>query len=150
LQLFSFYYVLLTSHPSPFFLELGYALLSFALVWWLLSPPTHDLLPTPFNIPGAIALALCLGSLVSFLDTDHFGVGIPLILVIVFAIALYWMETHAEASLVPWKRLGDKSMLYVLGLAPITAVTDMSVRTMCIDTAVMPLLPLTRRYSFRY
>ncbi|KAL2810485.1 major facilitator superfamily domain-containing protein [Aspergillus granulosus] len=107
--------------------ELCYAVLSFVLVWWSLSPPTHDLLPTPFNIPSAVALTLCLWSLVSLLDTDHFGVGTPLFLIIVFVMALYLMETRAEASLVPWRRLGDKSMLYVLSLAPITAVTDMSI-----------------------
>ncbi|KAL3447163.1 major facilitator superfamily domain-containing protein [Aspergillus insuetus] len=114
---------------TAFLFELGYAAWSLVTVWWFLSPPPRDRLPTPFNIPGAVALALCLGSLVSLLDSDHFGVVGPSILVFVFALALYWTESRAEASLVPWQRLGDSSILYVLTLAPITAVTDMSVRS---------------------
>jgi hypothetical protein len=130
----------LTAYPSAFLFELGYAASSLVAVWWFLSPPPRDRLPTPFNIPGAVALALCLGSLVSLLDTDHFGVGPPSILVFVFALALYWTESRAEASLVPWQRLGDPSILYVLGLAPITAVTDMSVRsTTCVYALLIAL-----------
>jgi hypothetical protein len=134
------FYSVLTAYRSAFLFELGYAAWSLVAVWWFLSPPPRDRLPAPFNIPGAVALALCLGSLVSLLDTDHFGVGPPSILVFVFALALYWTESRAEASLVPWQRLGDPSILYVLSLAPITAVTDMSVRsTTCVYDLLIAL-----------
>ncbi|KAL5044723.1 hypothetical protein BDW71DRAFT_215561 [Aspergillus fruticulosus] len=107
--------------------ECAWAVLSFGIVWWCLPPSRLDGSWTECNIRAAFVLALSLISLVFCLDNDLAGIAIPLIPFIGFSLAFWWLERHATVPLLPWESLRDKPMIYVVGIAPITAFTDMSI-----------------------
>lgn len=107
--------------------EFIWALLSFAVLCWFLPATKLDYLPAQCNIGGAFVLALSLVCLVVCLDNDFVAFWVPLALCIAAALAFSWLERHATVSLVPWGRLQNRAMMYVIGIAPITAFIDMSV-----------------------
>lgn len=110
--------------------EFIWALLSFAILCWFLLTSTLDDLPAQCNIGGAFVLAFSLVCLVVCLDNDLVAFWAPLSLCIAAALVFGWLERHATVSLVPWERLQDRPMMYVIGIAPITAFVDMSVSAM--------------------
>ncbi|KAL4732993.1 major facilitator superfamily domain-containing protein [Aspergillus similis] len=107
--------------------EFVWAVLSFLIVWWCLPHGRLDDSRIQCNIRAAPILALSLISLVFCLDNDLAGVVVPLIPFIAFSLAFWWLERNVTPPLLPWKRLRDKPMAYVIGIAPITAFIDMSI-----------------------
>ncbi|BCS25242.1 MFS transporter [Aspergillus puulaauensis] len=107
--------------------EFIWALLSFAILCWFLPTSNLDDLPAQCNIRGAFVLAFSLVCLVVCLDNDLVAFWVPLALCIAAALVFGWLERHATVSLVPWERLQDRPMMYVIGIAPITAFIDMSI-----------------------
>lgn len=101
--------------------------MSFAVLCWFLPTSKLNDLPARSNIGGAFVLALSLVCLVVCLDNDFVAFWVPLALCIAAALAFGWVERVATVSLVPWGRLQDRAMMYVIGIAPLTAFIDMSV-----------------------
>lgn len=107
--------------------EFIWALLSFIILCWFLPSPALDDLPAQCNIRAAFVLAFSLVCLVVCLDNDFVAFWVPLALCIAAASVFGWLEGHATVALIPWERLQDGAMIYVIGIAPITAFVDMSV-----------------------
>jgi hypothetical protein len=107
--------------------EFIWALLSFAILCWFLPSTALDDLPAQSNIRAAFVLAFSLVCLVVCLDNDFVVFWVPLALCIAAASVFGWLEGHATVALIPWERLQDGPMKYVICIASITAFVDMSV-----------------------
>lgn len=107
--------------------EFIWALLSFAILCWFLPSTALDDLPAQCNIRAAFVLAFSLVCLVVCLDNDFVVFWVPLALCIAAASVFGWLEGHAAVALIPWERLQDGPMKYVICIASITAFVDMSV-----------------------